>query len=173
MNLDKFAILFTICFVGYMNIVIILLSDNYAHESDIPVLIISGLVLFVFAYAFNKKNPRIKQKISPRNYLFFLILGAIVGVLIISGINSTKDFDSQNAPFTDFLVKLFVSIGSKAGLLFFSIMAMSVSILYVPYIKDHIIGYDKTRWIPFVGGVTVGFGIMAIIDFALHGLGII
>jgi len=99
-------------------------------------------------------------------------LGSIVGMLIISGINSTDDFNSQNSSFTDFFVNLFVSVGSKAGFLFFSIMAMTVSILYIPYIKNQITGHDKTRWIPFVGGVTVGFGIMAIIDVALHGFGI-
>jgi len=172
MNLNKFAIIFTICFVGYMNIVIVLLSDGYSYDSDIQVLIISGITLVVFAYASNKKNPRTEHEISPRNYLFFLILGAIVGVLIISGINSTNDFNSKNVTFDKFLVNLFVNIGSKAGFLFFSIMAMVVSILYVPYIKKRLTGYEKIRWIPFIGGVTIGFGIMAIVDVALHGFGI-
>lgn len=53
-----------------MNIVIILLSDDYAHDFDIPVLIISGLVLFVFAYASSKKIQELNKKFLQETIYF-------------------------------------------------------------------------------------------------------
>ena len=63
-----------------------------------------------------------------------------------------------------------VAIAGHAALAFFTLMAMAVSIIRIPIIKKRIKRINHTRWIPFVGGVTVGFGIIIAYNFFVNGV---
>jgi len=170
MNFERFGIVFTISFVGYMLIAIILLRDSISDDSDIAILIISGLVLSIVAYTSQKKNPRKKLVITNRSYHIFFILGIPTGLGILIALNFAYGVDYQNTSPFNLTSGILLAVGGYAGSLFFTLMAMAVSVLNTRYIRTKISGIENTRWVPFIGGVTVGFGIMTVTNFIINGI---
>lgn len=170
MNFNKFGIILTVVLVGYMLIILILLSDQISSDSDIPTLVISGLVLILFSYTSQRKKTTKKWVMTDVTYIIFFVLGVFCGIGILLGIDSAYGIDYQNATVDDFTYGIPVAIGGQAALAFFTLMAMAVSIIRIPKIERKLKRVTSTRWIPFVGGVTVGFGIIYAYNFFVYGI---
>ena len=171
MNLvDRIGIIFTICFVDFMLVIIRLLSTNALTDNGILIIIISGIVLSIFGYISYRKNSSPKKPfiLSDRNYILFFVLGVILGLFIRIGIGIAYSIDYKNTEPVSFYYGIPLALGGYAGLLFFTIMTMVVSVVNIPYIRRRIQG--DSRWVPFVGGVALGFGIMAIFQLLMSGI---
>lgn len=170
MNFNKFGIVSTVVIVGLMLIILILLSDQSFNDSDIITLFISGFVLILFAYTSQRKKTTKHWFMTDMTYIIFFVLGIFCGLGILLGIDSAYRIDYQNATADDFTYGIPVAIGGHAALAFFTLMAMAVSIIRIPRIERKIKRVNNTRWLPFVGGVTVGFGIINAYNFFVNGI---
>ena len=170
MNFERFGIVFTVVFVGYMGIILILLADQSSSDSDIPTLVISGIVLILFSYTSQRKKTTKKWIMTDKAYIIFFALGVFCGLGILLGIKSAYEIDYQEAESIDFTYGIPVAIGGHAALAFFTLMAMAVSIIRIPKIERKLKRVNNTRWIPFVGGGTVGFGIIYAYNFFFNGI---
>ncbi len=103
-------------------------------------------------------------------YIIFFVLGVFCGLGILLGIDSAYGIDYQKADAVDFTYGIPVAIGGHAALAFFTLMAMTVSIIRISRVERKLKRANNTKWIPFVGGVTVGFGIINARNFFVNGI---
>jgi len=78
--------------------------------------------------------------------------------------------DYGNSNPEEIMLGIPLALGGYAGYLFFTIMAMVVSILTIPYIKDKLTNLNNRAHIPYIGGATVGFGINLVYKIMIYGI---
>lgn len=168
-NENRLGIIFTVAFTGFMLVLNIVLSNESLSKDIIPISAGSAVILSIVSYqSYKNKSKKKIQILSHSSYLFFFCLGILLGVGIRYGLGIQDTLDFQNISPDEFFYIFSLALGGLSGFLFFTGMTMAVSVLNIPYIKEKIPG--DSVWIPLIGGVTIGFGIMVFLDFSINGI---
>jgi len=170
MNVERLGIIFTVAFVSFMLVIIQLLLSKFSTNERILASVITALVISIMAFiSYRKKLPTTHPlKLTNRCYLLYFISGAVLGLFISIGIEIAYGIDYQNAEPVSFYYGIPLALGGYAGFYFFTIMAMAVSIIHIPYIKSKIPG--DSVLVPCIRGATFGFGIVILSQLFLYGI---
>ncbi len=168
-NINKFAILFTVAFVGMVYVVITVQLTSFSTTEKFLIALVSGIIISIRGFLSYRKNPINRPFImTDRSYLLFFIIGIFFGVTIHTGIGTAYGIDYQNTEPTSFFYGILLAFGGYAGFYFFTAMSMVVSIIHIPIINRRL--RENTRWFPCIDGVGLGFGIMAFSQLLWKGI---
>jgi UDP-N-acetylmuramyl pentapeptide phosphotransferase/UDP-N-acetylglucosamine-1-phosphate transferase len=172
-NPNYFGIIFTVIFIGFILVVTVLLNNNSLDDNKISILIITAAVFIAMGISsYRKKIPRtVKYVLTTRKYVPIFVFGISVGFGSQWGLNTAYDLNYiENDLHLLVYGILLVTLG-YSGLLFFTIMAILVSVMRIPYVKDRIEKkYGETLVTPFIEGAALGLGIHAILEFVTNGI---
>ncbi len=166
---DKFGIIFTICLVGFIIVIIQMLSSTVPNSERIIIIVICGGVLSIAAFfSYRKKPSNHTFVLTNTSYMIFFIIGIVLGLLVRASIDAAYGIDYQKAEPTSIYYGISLIFGGYYGFYFFNAMSMVVSLIRIPFIRTRLRG--DTRWIPSVEGVTFGFAVMTFYELFSKGI---
>ncbi len=159
-------------FVGYIIFVLYMLSQD-TNKVEPTILLASTIFLIVssiFILFSNKKKKKSPQPLSHTAYLIIFTIGIGTGFFVSISMDYGYSLDFEKDGSEEIMLKIPLALGGYAGYLFFTFMAMAVSILYIPHINERLTNHNATAHIPYVGGATVGIGINLAHKISIHGI---
>lgn len=165
---DKLGIVFTVFLVLAIYIIIQISSTNLSDDDKVILILIHLAVVSILGvYAYRKKPAKRSSDISGRQHMALFAFGFFLGLMTMVAVEITRGTNYPVVDVRSFLIWLYLKFAGNSGLYYFTAMAMVVSIVHIPIIKQKLSG--SSRWIPVVEGGTLGLGTMLFLQLYWHG----